>query len=52
MVSKTTFIVLIHWASILRLICNIDDFTGFEYLFKEAAPVIYGSSPTSLVETV
>ena len=35
--SKTTFIVLIHWTSILRLICTINNFTGFKYLFNETA---------------
>jgi hypothetical protein len=48
--SKTTFIDLIHWASILKLILTINNFTGFEYLFEETAPVIYGSSPNSLGE--
>jgi hypothetical protein len=38
--SKTTFIVLIYWTSLLQLIRTVNNFTGFEYLFEETAPVI------------
>jgi len=39
--SKTTFIVLIHWTSILRQIRTINNFTGFKYFYEETAPAIY-----------
>jgi hypothetical protein len=38
--SKTTFIVLIHWTSILRLTRAINNFTDFKYLFEETGFVI------------